>query len=1713
VKRFGISVLLVVVAVVVLLSGQSAAAVTAGSLTVTILSAETNQPLSGAALELSRRSPRKPPVLVRAMSDGTGVVSLRLQPGTYSYLLRCEGFGTQQGTVRIGGGATVALPLPLNREARIVGRIVASGGTPLPNLAVSFGSHGRAQTDAAGRFAVTALDAGWYELAVDHPIWVPEQQRSFTLAAGERKDAGDVVVRKAGALVVQLLADGRPLAGAEVSVSGTLAYRYGRTDAAGQARFAKLPPGSYSLESYDERLREASMAIDVPEGMTSTVRFAATLRPPSLSLDDAGRVVLPGTAIPVTLRGLRVDRARLTVYAVHGARLLDGTIDPNKGETVSLEARNRVSEQSVPLTVQRLTHYRRGAVKLAPLPPGLYQVVAEGGGTSASTTFLVTRLGLVAKTAPGGTLLFAADLLDGRALADVQLAAVNVSAVGAAFAKPLGTTGADGLLDLPGPVGTSRIIGRWGEHLAVFSLAERSVSPEAVQGYLYTERPAYRPGQTVYFKGLLRKRVGEDYALPGPGTVRVTVTDSSDQTLLEQTCTLSATGSFVGELLLPEQPSLGEYTISAEAQGQTFTSAFKVLEYRKPEFAVTAEPAKKFQVAGDPVPISLTARYYFGAPVVDGRVKYRLYSRPYYAGGDGAETNAGDDEEQFYGYADFVQEGEATTDAAGRALITIAGQAVTTPIAYTLELDVADLAGREVSTTTSFVVTPSLLDVRVRPLSYLSAPGSNTEIELRTASWEGVPRAARVLVTIEEQLYDRQNSSYSYRTLATRDVATDAAGRALFSQVFPRPGYWRMTAVTVDERGLQAAVAGWVWVWREGFAWDSSYRQLAVELDKQQYRPGDTARVIIRNPAPGAALLLTVEGRELYSRQLVPQAGAVQVVDVPVTTAMAPYVFVAAVLVDKGRFYSQTKTLRVDHRPEALELRVTADKKVYGPGDTVQLAVAAQGNDGRPRRAELSLAVVDEALFAIAPERQADIYRFFRGTREHLVLTLNSFPRVYLGGAAKAAAALADDELRGVKVRKVFKDTAFWLPELATGADGLARAAFVLPDNLTTWRTTAVGFTDASEFGTGRGSFIARLDVMARLQPPRFLTVGDQLSIPGILTNMTEGERQVTGLFEVNNLSLLGESRFASTVSPGGTLRRDLVVRADAAGEALLRMRALARDRGDAMELTLPVWPRALQRVAEGNIVLRDQEGEASVVLPDEALAEGVSLQLTVAPTLAASLNDSLEELIDFPYGCVEQTLSRFLPAVQVKHLLGSSGFALSPAVAEKLDRVLAEGLLRLYSFQAGDGGWGWWQDSAGDPAMTAQVMYGLALARSAGIPVRTDSFERGVQSLLGQLTTGSLDVLPAVYRAYAAAGRSSEAAEQRIESGWRQLVPSQRVQYLAALLAAGRTDRARLLLKELQATVRHEGSMAWLQDDDATSWWYSWRWAGSAVETTALLLESQLVLEPRAPLTTALAEFLVRKRAGRWWNTTRGTAAVVTALAGYTAATGELAASFDATLSLNGRELERYGVAQGKLGRGAATITIPRHELQQGSNRLHLSRQGSEGALYLSARLGYYVPPELAESRPGLSIQRTVYRLTPRRMGEAWRMEYLPLQPGDTLAPGDDVEVRLTVDAKESLNFVIIEDRLPAGFEVREVRSDPRFAAYSGFWDWYTHQERHDERMAFFRDTLPAGRHEFRYVIYPELAGEMTALPAAIWPMYMPSLRSESGLWRVRVR
>lgn len=1701
-----------------------------------------NKPVGGVKVEIIPVAAMPSQQIPALTSAADGTLKATLLPSGYRYTASKEGFADYEGAFRAGDSEP--LKVYLNRQEIISGRLVDEQGKPLAGLTLKYNGikTNSCVSDGEGRFRIQDYFIYNNEprtnvhLQLADPVYVLEKPVHFELLSKEQKGLGDIVVRRGGSLKLTVVGveQGKrePLEKLDLSLANVQpggAYVSGKgTDRNGSLIIGAIPPGSYRINSYDRRVTSlAPQLVEIKSGEQAELTVEAALRPPEVTFDDFGDVLLPGKEVKVRLDGFRVGRAKVSIFRIDPNLLLKEDFEQNAAATATPQGRKLIKSFIVALKGNKGNPHTRKTFKLPPLPPGTYQLdVHDAAQTeqrhevkplprhrkATMATFLVTRLALVTKISPNGTLIYAADLASGKPLKEVTVSAYPLG--NKDDGKPLSrvTTDSNGLAAAVAPAVGVRLVGQWRDSYAWLALTpEQTPAAGSLKGYVYTERPAYRPGQTVYFKGVVRQRQGEGYLLPKAGTVRVSIVDSSEQTVMDKEIPLSLAGSFNGELILAVKPALGSYTLQAGSGSDQWQAGFKVLEYRKPDFEVTATQPLKFVLAGDKAEVNVLARYYFGAPVSSATVKYRLYSRQVYGfgGEEAGEYDDGGEEGYYGGYADFIGEGEVKTDADGRALIPVETAPGSVPLAYTLELEVTDASSRQVAASTSFTVVPALINVALRAQSYLAKPEQPVELTLKAATWEGTAVKAGFRVKVEEQLYDKKKRVTSFRLIDTVEAVTDATGQASFRYAFPRPGNWRLTAVTSDSRGHDAVGQEWVWVWQQGYEWNSSWRELGLTFDKKSYRPGETARLLVKNPVKKGHLLLTVEGRDVYSRRVVPLNDAVEVIELPVPQEYAPYVFISASLISNGRFYNRTRMLKVDHKPDLLTVAVTPDKPLYAPGERVRLTVNTGGRDGSKRAAELSVGVVDEAIYAIARERGDDLYTVFRGSRDHLVTTIHSFPRVYLGGASKDAETAATEKQESNRVRRIFKDTAFWLPVLETGADGAAFADFDLPDNLTTWRATAIGHTPASEFGSGTAKFIARLDVMARLLPPRFLVQGDEVRIPAMINNVTAGALPVKGLFIAKGLTIVGDPAFSGTVLASGSLRHDLGVRAAIAGEAIVRLDASAADKGDAMELAIPVLPNGIRRQVLGNILQREEgSGETVIDFPSAAFSDAAVLTVSFAPSLAASLNQGVRELVEFPYGCVEQTMSRFLPAVYVRKLAQGGSWPVDSELDAKLPQVLDAGLTRLYDFQHEDGGWGWWKEDATDATMTAYVVYGLALAQKAGVELKEGVLERGRAALAAIIANESGSRLPYAYRAFTMDGATDMKSEERIEKEWQQLRLSEQLLYVEALLNRSENERAGQLLAGIKERVQREGTTAWLKDSDVDSWWYADRWGGSAVETTAMLLESVLKIAPNDPLAPQLAEFLLRKRAGRGWQTTRASAMVIKALADYAGETG----NYSVRLLLNGKELERLTVAQGKVVTGRSVVAIPATALLRGGNLVRLEKTGAGGAAHLTAILDYIVPPEMALSSSDIGIERQLFRITTRRDAAGVRLERIPLQAEEKLAPGDEVEVRLVIDNRKVQEYIIIEDPLPAGFEVKETLGESRFADYGSYGDWYTHRERHDERMAFFVNRLSPGRHEFRYVVSPQIEGRMQALPASIWAMYQPVIRAESRPWQVTV-
>lgn len=766
-----------------------------------------------------------------------------------------------------------------------------------------------------------------------------------------------------------------------------------------------------------------------------------------------------------------------------------------------------------------------------------------------------------------------------------------------------------------------------------------------------------------------------------------------------------------------------------------------------------------------------------------------------------------------------------------------------------------------------------------------------------------------------------------------------------------------------------------------------------------------------------------------------------------------------------------------------------------------------------------------------------------------------------------------------VVVRTDFRETALWSPAVATGEDGVGTVTFRLPESLTKWSATARAITRDTRVGVGEGATRTSKPLTVRLQGPRFLVEGDVATISAVINNRTEEPLDVRPALRAEGVAVDGDADHAVLrIEPGSEARADWTVRADRPGTARFAVRAVAGDRGDAMARSYPVYPHGVDRFLSRSGKARGDTVEVGIDLPDRR--EGsTTFTVQVTPSLAVTMLDALPYLLDYPYGCTEQTMSRFLPAVLVARTLENAG--IDPADVEgrlfggiepehaaathpggrkslgELGRIVRKGLKRLRDFQHGDGGWGWWKDGDTDAYMTAYVVWGLAEARDADVSFDRSMLHRGVAFLDRDLVNHELrlDLQAWLLHAVTAAdGKGSGDAARFRRAAFDNLWDARdRLNaYGKALLtlsahAMGDAERAGVLARNLANGVRRDdapdrsilvkGSGRGARETMATAHWGRdgmWRrWSDGPVETTAFALKALLAVDPGGDLVEPVVHWMIKNRRGAQWSNTRDTAMSLMALTDYLVISGELTAGLSFDVEVNGRKVASTTIEPDAVVAAPSRFTIDPTWLRDGPNTVRIARTAGEGAMYFAVDASFFSLEEpIPASGNELFVRRTYYRLAPKEtLLRGTRYDRVPLTDGGTVISGERVEVVVTFEAKNDLEYVVLEDLKPAGLEAVRLRSgEPLYARrlagdaperdagerdridHTGETRW-VYQELRDRKIAMFLDRLPEGIWEVRYELRAEVPGAFHGLPLMGHAMYVPEIRANGEEIRLTVR
>ena len=1499
------------------------------------------------------------------------------------------------------------------------------------------------------------------------------------------------------------------------------------TDAQGYFAIRAIPAGAYEVVTTASVYRNTPQNVSVLEGKTAAPVLSLAPGGPSLDLYIHRHANLPEDEPRAAIHGFKQgDALSVRLYSVDPNTLLDGhgselrkLLQPvsRTGSPGTFRALQGGKLKLVREWAHRIK--RRDAegvfyenLEIGKLPSGVYLLSAHGAKNDALGWLMVTDLALVTKSVRGNLVAFTTHLKTGEPIPNAEL---TLYRGGNRLLRQ--NTDAQGLLRATLNTANNEevsAVARRGQ-----SVAFMNVSPfgdgdtDRFRVFTYTDRPVYRPGHRVRFKGIARVLRGSGYALPEAGSVQVRVLDDQETEIWSGHPNLNERGTFAGEFDLPSEAHSGPYSIETRIAGERHTDEFTVASYRKPEWKVEVKPEKSSYVRGDQVPVNIRAEYFYGEPVVNGTVRYTVYRAPYWSWRDPDEdADDSDTDDGASGYSgDVVAQGTLTTNNDGSARLTFptdkepdrewsrfAGSVQ--QYQYTVHAEVADLSNRSVSGSGSVRVANGALTLDAVPSRYVAQPGSTVNVDGTVKDLDGKP-VANAEVTATTSLDIWAGNRFTTQTLRTETLRTDDAGKVRLALSARETGDVTVKLSSRDARGNTVAATTNIWVTSaDGGDYATNAPALSIIPDKKHYRVGDTAQILLNTDKPGSVALVSMEAEQIHELKQVRLSRRSTVVRFPIRAGYEPDVYLSACFVRNREFIVNRARIRVNPEMHRLKVTVTADREQYHPGDMATFTVHTATAAGQPAPAEVSLGVVDEAVYAIKEEPKRGAWEAFYPRRYDQVRTEFSFPQIYLGDADKDGA--------NIQIRKEFPDTAFWNPTVMTDRTGTATVRLKLPDSLTSWRATAVALNAQTSVGKAVHNIRVAKELTLRLQLPRHLTEGDRLQLSAVAHNYSGSPQDVDVNLRVDGLKLNGDTHRRVHVNTGAAERVTWDAIADTPGRATVTATATAGALSDGVQLNVGVKPFARETVYYHTGTADDASATEEFDLQGAAISGDLDLRLS--PTLAASMLSGLEYLATYPHGCTEQTMSSFLPDVMISRTIGGLGIR-QPALENRLPEMTRAGLLRLYGYQHQDGGWGWWEYDETDPWMTAYVLFGLTVAKEAGVSVNQRIYENGLRAAGELVKKDKLLAENGMLLAYALAraGKPDDAHAllSRFPNGkLSRRALAYRILALTSLNGSEDRQAAISLMTDLWAAAQESGGVIhWTapRSDHAEIE------APGDAEVTGLVLKAAMQTTPDDARLPGVVRWLLLARKGDKWESTRDTAWILFGLADYLKKSGDLKPDYHVSVLLNGREIYANDVKPGEAVQPETIIHATKKDLQP-RNKMEIRRSGTGNVYYtLEWKQQVAAPGMAAESGPsGFTVSREYYRLETRK-DEAGHISVVPERnPTTSYRVGDRIMAQVKIHTDAPLEFLMLEDPLPAGWEVQD-----RGALGQDEWTfWWCHMDVRDDRVNTFIRHLDPGTHVVQYYLRPEASGKIRVLPAVVGDMYTPSTRCSSAENRLEV-
>ncbi len=1313
-----------------------------------------------------------------------------------------------------------------------------------------------------------------------------------------------------------------------------------------------------------------------------------------------------------------------------------------------------------------------------------------------------------------------------------------------------------------------------------------------------TAQGVYKLGDNIQFKVYVREQSNQHWVSPRKDGYQLQVFDPQYKMVHEaKNITLNEFGAFDGEFKVPEQGAVGWYQFQlspvkdTDSAQQNFTwSPMSVLvsDFTPAPFKVKNELNGHLFKAGDQVEVTTLATLHSGGPFTEAEVRLtaRLSEKTFttdtpraqgFTFGSGSESS---------GYKNNLLDLRNKLDDKGQYV-----DAFTLPDSgiyfgtLMVESAVKDDRGKFISASTRADYAGRDRFVGLRNTNWLYKKGETATLETLVVDQAGqLVSGVDINIVINHREYKASRVKGPGNAYLTKNIMAwveetgcrlKSAVEASLCQFKPKhPGYYQFVATIKDTSQREHSTTLYGWVTGSGnVVWDQSNdATLQIVAEQTDYKIGDTARYLIKNPFPGAKALVTVERYGVLDRWVQTLDSSTPVIEIPVKPDYLPGFYLSMVVVSprveqplgpgqvdlgKPSYRMGYVSAKVSDPYKELTINVSTDLDVYKPRDTVkarikvsQPHVFSSGSSTGNEPYEIAVAVVDESVLALnqSGRRYYDPYEGFNRLDP---LDVNNYSLIsrLIGRQKfeKKGANPGGDGGSYTQLRNQFKFVSYWNPSIKPDANGEASVEFTVPDNLTGWRILAFAVTPSDHMGLGDSNFKVNRPTEVRPVMPNQVIEGDQFQAGFNVMNRTDQPRDLKVKVQVKGpLAEDSADTFHLDLHLEPYKRENVWLPLKTKGFGELSFIASAGDQSDtdALAHKVPVNKRrSLETAATYGTLPSDSPGVSEAVQVPEGIYTDVGyIGAVLSPTVLGNLDGALQYIQGYPYLCWEQRLTKAVVArdyLELKDYLDKA--TQWPDAKGDVEQTLAAAA----NFQAPNGGMVYWVPSNNhvSPYLSAYTAIAFNWLRQSGYEIPQGVEDRLHGYLLNLLRRDdfptfyskgmSSSVRAVALAALSAAGKITANDIARYQTHVPEMDLFGKSHFLQAAIQTPKADPAAVsnTLNSILGQASQTGGKFQFNE----TWDDSYKYIlATPLRSNCSILGSLLSAQVDSGLGDSIGDVpfklvrsITQSRGNRdHWENTQENVFCLNALIDYAKIYERDTPTIKATVSFNQQPL---GEAE-FTAKTNPPVTLSRPIQGDDPGRatsIDIQKEG-DGRLYYSARIAYDLKEDNASRiNSGIEIRREYFV---EREGK-----FVLLDSPMEIHRGELVKVNIFVAVPTARHFVVVNDPIPGGLE--PVNTDLATASqvdgnkgaftaaggswfyqfsdwtyYGGyFWSFYHKELRHDSAR-FYADYLPAGRYALSYTAQAIAEGDFTVMPIQAEEMYDPDVYGKGLPARLKV-